>query len=71
MVFLDSDIFLLEFIFQRDPRHGVNQHFLSVVQDHSPAITIYNLMEILGQLSFNLPQADWRNGSFGYKMPTG
>ena len=54
MVVIDTDVFLLEFAFHRDPRHEVNARFLTAVRDHAPAITIYNLMEILGQLSFNL-----------------
>ena len=54
MVVIDTDVFLLEFAHHRDPRHEVNARFLTAVRDHAPAITIYNLMEILGQLSFNL-----------------
>ena len=54
MVVVDSDVFLLEFAFHRDPRHEVNARFLTTVRDQVPAITVYNLMEILGQLSFNL-----------------
>jgi len=57
MVVIDTDVFLLEFAFHRDPRHEVNARFLAVVQDRTSAITIYNLMEILGQLSFNLAPA--------------
>ncbi len=63
MVFIDTDVFLPEFAFHRDPRHEANAHFLRSVRDHSPAITVYNLMEILGQLSFNLSAerlAQWR-----------
>jgi predicted nucleic acid-binding protein len=54
MVVIDSDVFLLEFAFHRDPRHETNARFLTAVRDHTPATTVYNLMEILGQLSFNL-----------------
>lgn len=54
MVIIDTDVFLLEFAFHRDPRHRVNADFLASARDREPAITIYNLMEILGQLSFNL-----------------
>ena len=63
MVVIDTDVFLLEFAFHRDPRHPVNSRFLTLVRDHKPAITVYNLMEILGQLSFNLAPnrlAQWR-----------
>ena len=54
MVVIDTDVFLLEFVFHRDPRHGTNARLLPTLRDRAPAITVYNLMEILGQLSFNL-----------------
>jgi hypothetical protein len=54
MVVIDTDVFLLEFAFHRDERYDTNARFLTTVQDREPAITVYNLMEILGQLSFNL-----------------
>lgn len=57
MVIVDTDIFLLAMAFQRDPRYAVNAVFLDRAQEANPAITIYNLMEILGQLSFNLSPA--------------
>ncbi|MFQ6014062.1 MAG: hypothetical protein ACE5NP_01290 [Anaerolineae bacterium] len=63
MVIIDTDVLLLEFAFQRDPRHQVNARFLTVVCSETPAITIYNLMEFLGQMSFNLAPArlvQWR-----------
>lgn len=63
MVIIDTDVFLLEFAFHRDARYPTNAEFLRAVRQREPAITIYNLMEILGQLSFNLsPEqlAQWR-----------
>ncbi len=57
MVIIDTDVVFLEFAFQRDHRHDVNARFLSVVRERTPAITLYSLMEILGQLSFNLAPA--------------
>lgn len=54
MVVIDTDVLLLAFAFQRDERQPVNSLFLEQVKTASPAITIYNLMEFLGQLSFNL-----------------
>lgn len=54
MVIIDSDVLLLAFAFQNDRRQAVNVAFLDAVQSADPAITIYNLMEVLGQLSFNL-----------------
>ncbi len=54
MVVIDTDVLLLAFAFQRDERQAANTVFLERVRAENPAITIYSLMEILGQLSFNL-----------------
>jgi len=54
MVVVDTDVLLLAFAFHRDDRQTANAAFLSKIQSENPAITIYSLMEILGQLSFNL-----------------
>lgn len=54
MVVIDSDVLFLAFAFHQDPRRPVNSTFLEKVQADQPAITIYNLMETLGKLSFNL-----------------
>jgi hypothetical protein len=63
VVVIDTDVVLLEFAFHRDSRHAVNTDFLAAVREQEPAITVYNLMEILGQLSFNLASdrlSQWR-----------
>ncbi len=54
MVVIDTDVLLLAFAYQRDSRQTYNTTFLQEIQTDVPAITIYNLMELLGQLSFNL-----------------
>jgi len=54
VVVIDTDVLLLAFAFQNDPRRTTNNSFLQRVQGDQPAITVYNLMEILGQLSYNL-----------------
>lgn len=54
MVVIDSDVLLLAFAYPNDDRQKMNQKFLEVVQTAQPATTIYNVMETLGQLSFNL-----------------
>ena len=54
MVILGTNVLLLAFAFQRDSRQPVNTTFLEQIQAENPAITIYSLMEILGQLSFIL-----------------
>ena len=57
MVVIDTDVLLLAFAFQNDKRQPTNTAFLKRVQTADPAITVYNLMELLGQLSFNLSPA--------------
>jgi len=64
MVVIDSDVLVLAFSFANDERQKTNQKFLETVQSAQPATTIYNVMEVLGQLSFNLPAehlADWQD----------
>ena len=62
MVIIDSDIYLIELRYQRDARYAINARFLDAVRSSAPAISIYTLMEVLGQLSFNLSAqtlAEW------------
>lgn len=64
MVLIDSDVVMLAFTFQRDLRQEVNASFLARAQETQLSITIYNLMEILGKLPFNLPPVrldDWQS----------
>jgi hypothetical protein len=61
VVVIDTDVVLLAFAFQNDLRQSANTNFLNKVRSAEPAITIYNLMEILGQLSFNLSPAKLAN----------
>ncbi|OQY83707.1 MAG: hypothetical protein B6D41_16570 [Chloroflexi bacterium UTCFX4] len=63
MVVIDTDVFLIQFAFHYDTRQAVNAEFLAQVETAEPAITVYNLMELLGQLSFNTAPSkldDWR-----------
>jgi predicted nucleic acid-binding protein len=64
MVIIDSDVLVLAFSYPNDERQAVNKKFLKSVQTAQPATTIYNVMEVLGQLSFNLSAEqleDWQN----------
>jgi hypothetical protein len=54
MVVIDTDVMLLAYAFHRDPRQEANRRFLEAVQRRSLAMPIYAVMELLGQLSFNL-----------------
>jgi predicted nucleic acid-binding protein len=63
MVIIDTDVFLIELAFNRDARFAMNSRFLRSVKSAGPAITIFNLMELLGSLSYHTPPAKlgaWR-----------
>jgi hypothetical protein len=62
VVVIDTDVLMLAYAFHRDPRQATNARFLSTVQAQRPATTIYSVMELLGNLSFNLSAerlAEW------------
>ncbi len=64
MVLIDTDVLLLEFPFHQDERQSSNRAFLERVQNAEIGLTVYNLMELLGKLSFNLsPERldDWQS----------
>jgi predicted nucleic-acid-binding protein len=54
MIAIDTDVFVLAFAFHQDQRQQSNTRFLATVQHKTPAVAIYTVMELLGQLSFNL-----------------
>jgi hypothetical protein len=54
MVAIDTDVLLLAFAFHHDPRQSANTQFLQTVVDRDPMVAIYTVMELLGQMSFNL-----------------
>lgn len=64
MIVIDTDVLLLAFAFHRDDRQATNTTFLQQVKATQPSTTIYNVLEILGKLSFNLSPNmldDWRS----------
>jgi predicted nucleic acid-binding protein len=64
VVIIDTDVLLLAYAFPRDVRQEANFSFLRKVKSDFPATTIYNLMELLGQLSFNVSAerlAQWKS----------
>jgi hypothetical protein len=56
MLAIDSDVFLIDCRYQRDPKYGVNRQFLDeLAKRHvERATTIFNVLEICGVLTFNL-----------------
>ena len=55
MVALDTDVLLLAYAFHNDERQADNSRLLALAQERQPVVAIYTVMELLGQLSFNLP----------------
>jgi len=59
-VLIDTDVFVIDLRYYRDPKYSENRAFLERVRqgEFVGRITVYNLMEVCGILSFNLsPQS--------------
>ncbi len=54
-VFLDTNIFIMDLRYRRDPHYRVNRTFLEKIRgDRNGKTSIVNLLELCGILSFNL-----------------
>jgi hypothetical protein len=56
MLAIDSDVFLIDCRYQRDPKYGVNRQFLDelAARQVERATTVFNVLEICGVLTYNL-----------------
>lgn len=55
LVFVDSNIFVIDLRYKRDPLFSINRNFLNkVAGDKNGVTSIINLLEVCGILSFNL-----------------
>jgi len=55
MIFVDSDIFVIDLRYQRDEKYKDNKQFLNkVIMENQITTSIYNILEVCGILSFNL-----------------
>lgn len=55
VVFIDSNIFVIDLRYKRDSLYGTNRRFIEYISSRENGITsIINLLEICGILSFNL-----------------
>ncbi len=54
MVAIDTDVLVLAFAFHSDARQALNTSFLESTRRQTTVVAIYSVMELLGQLSFNL-----------------
>lgn len=56
MIFIDTDIFVIDKLFPNDERYEINKLFLDRVEEKSTSI--FNLFELLGIASFNLKEIE-------------
>jgi len=56
MIFIDTDIFVIDKLFPEDGRYEINNEFLVEAKEKSTAI--FNLFELLGIASFNLNEVE-------------
>lgn len=74
MVLVDTDVLLIDFRYPRDRRFEANAAFLSRVRAENPGVTIYSLMELLGQVSFNTSSEklarwdSWLQNEYGFSV---
>jgi len=55
MIVVDTNVFVIDLRYRRDPLYRINRHFLDrLAEDGSGATTLFNLLELAGILSFNL-----------------
>lgn len=55
MIVVDTNVFVIELRYTRDPLYRVNRRFLRrLALDGSGATTVFNVLELAGILSFNL-----------------
>lgn len=56
MIFIDTDIFVIDKLFQNDDRYEITHAFLNEATERSTSI--FNLFELLGIASFNLNEVE-------------
>ena len=62
LVLIDTNVFVIDLRYQRDPFYGENRRFLeNVAKSDTGFTTLINLFELCGILSFNLSQTQLRN----------
>ena len=54
MIFLDTDIFVIDLRYKNDPKYETNRLFLEKVRANKPTTSIFNILEACGILSHNL-----------------
>ncbi len=50
MIFMDTDIFVIDKLFPNDERYGINKAFLNEAEEKFTSI--FNLFELLGMIKY-------------------
>ena len=66
MVLLDTNVFVIDRFFVRDPRYGPNRQFLDKLTEIDAGFAFFSLLELCGIASFNLSPAELRRWLFGF-----
>ncbi|MGC9444896.1 MAG: type II toxin-antitoxin system VapC family toxin [Candidatus Methanospirareceae archaeon] len=56
MIFIDTDVFVIDKLFPNDSRHEINKTFLNEAEEKTTSI--FNLFELIGIASFNLNEVE-------------
>jgi len=59
MIFIDTDIFVIDKLFPEDPRYKANKDFLNLKEER--CTSIYNVLELCGLASFTLSTVELRS----------
>ena len=54
MIFIDTDVFVIDLRYRRDDKYGDNELFLEQAASSGATTSYYNILEVCGILSFNL-----------------
>jgi len=54
MIFIDTDVFVIDLRYRRDEKYGDNKLFLDQAASLGATTSYYNILEVCGILSFNL-----------------
>jgi len=54
MIFVDTDVFVIDLRYRRDERYSDNKLFLEQAASSGATTSCYNILEVCGILSFNL-----------------
>ena len=56
MIFIDTDVFVIDLRYQRDKKYSDNRSFIEEAVKTEATTSYYNILEVCGILSFNLNQ---------------